>query len=178
MARPGEIFHQRRDEPSAEILVEEQLHRSTRQRQQHAFAMRREREARPDVVAGEFGIVRQDLVDGHARCEPARDVLDGDAHPPDAGTTAPLARLDGDASLQVHEGANPGLGGRQSPAPCSRSLEGRRSRVGSGAAMRLGARRTGTGRTPTTGRGRSGKCFAQRHGAAAETASLFAPLLL
>ncbi len=59
-------------------------------------------EASEDVVLGEFGVVGDDRLMGHASGEPAQHVGHRDAQAADAGATAALAGLDGDDGLIVH----------------------------------------------------------------------------
>ncbi len=50
----------------------------------------------------EFWEVRENFGFGHSGGQVIEDIGHGDPHPPDAGLPAPLARLDGDDLVVVH----------------------------------------------------------------------------
>jgi hypothetical protein len=55
-----------------------------------------------NVALVQFGVVRDDLLDSHARFEPAYDVIGRDAQTTYARLVAPLACLDGDGFVEFN----------------------------------------------------------------------------
>ena len=66
------------------------------------FAVCRERERSPDVLALKIGKIGEDLVLAHASSEVIQDVVDSNAKTPDAGFSAPLSRLYRNSLAVVH----------------------------------------------------------------------------
>jgi hypothetical protein len=74
------------------------------------------REAGPEVIVGEVGVVGEDLVVGHAVGQEAEDEPDPDAGPPDDGLAERHLRVDGDAVEELVAGhADPAYGGLERP---------------------------------------------------------------
>jgi len=66
------------------------------------FAVRSVAEAGENVLLGEIRKVSEDFLMRHPRSKLGQYVINGDAHPPNAGFSTALAGLDGDELVIVH----------------------------------------------------------------------------
>mgnify|MGYP006965305528 CR=1 FL=1 len=68
------------------------------------FAIGGEGQRSLDVLSSEFRIIGEDFRIAHSGSQPAKNIIDGDAHVADAGFSAPFSRVNGDAVAVVFHG--------------------------------------------------------------------------
>lgn len=71
-------------------------------REEFAFTISREGQARLDILPGQLGEIGEYLILCHSRSEILKDIIDSDPHPPDTWLPATLAGLNGDEVAIVH----------------------------------------------------------------------------
>lgn len=123
MQRAGIRRRQTLRETVGKVVVEKQArrrHSGSRRANDAAFTVRRESQARKDVLVGQDWKVGKDFRCRHSARKVTENVPSGDAGSPHASLTEPNVRVNGDAILEVHAGqATPLPPWRSTPAPAS-----------------------------------------------------------